>query len=627
MKEYFGRIKFQFVLLMLMLFFYALCRVLFFYFNKGILINVDYTDVLVAEWYGIPFDLSAIIYLSSLFILVNLLPVGIYKKKWVRVFQKYSFIIPNSLGILANCGDFSYFEFIHKRTTFDVFNLMTTQTSMSELLPLFIKDYWYIFLITIILVVVLIFAYNKLFDKIVIHSFSQEIRSKEFIYKNIAFVFCMGLSVVGMRGGLQLIPIGIINAGDHVESSKIPLVLNTPFSLMASSQLSNLEEKKYFTREVCDSIFQPCSPALQQGQFNKMNVVFLILESFSRDYTGLARKESYTPFLDSLMNESYTFTNAYSNGERSIEGIPAILSSLPSFEYSYLNTPYANNTITSIAKILKSKGYSSSFFHGGNNGTMNFDTYAKQAGFDEYFGRTEYGNDKDYDGSWGIWDEPFLQRYATELSKMKQPFVSSLFTVSSHHPFAVPDQYKEVYKGGGLPIYKTIQYTDHALKMFFDKVKNEQWFDSTLFVITADHTGTFEKWNEAIGFQIPLLFYKHNSSLKAFDSVVVQQVDIMKGVLSYLNYDERIFSFGNNPFDKNSPHFAVRYYGREFLYFYDNTLLRYNEQTVSANKFRIAGQELIAGDKNQKDQIEINRLKALIQQYNYSLINNKLECK
>ena len=68
---------------------------------------------------------------------------------------------------------------------------------------------------------------------------------------------------------------------------------------------------------------------------------------------------------------------------------------------------------------------------------MGFNSYCKMAGFDEYYGRDEYNNEKDFDGEWGIWDEPFLENFSDQLSNKKEPFMSTVFTLNTHHPFTI----------------------------------------------------------------------------------------------------------------------------------------------------------------------------------------------
>ena len=129
----------------------------------------------------------------------------------------------------------------------------------------------------------------------------------------------------------------------------------------------------------------------------------------------------------------------------------------------------------------------------------------------------EYGTRKDFDGLWGIWDHKFLDFYAEGLNKMQQPFVSSIFTITSHHPYKVPKDYRQQFskKEGEHPMYSCVQYTDYSLKLFFDKVKKSSWYNNTLFVITADHTNysKLKKYKNSMGiFRVPIIIDKNLSN-------------------------------------------------------------------------------------------------------------------
>jgi len=438
-----------------------------------------------------------------------------------------------------------------------------------------------------------------------------------------------GLSILSVRGGFQLIPIGIIDAGNFVKPPYIPLVLNTPFCIIKSGELYTLDEKKYMSEEEANALVNPIKKyAYPDADFKKLNVVVIIVESLSKEYTKLGKRKSYTPFLDSLMDKSFVYTNAFSNGKRSIEGIPAIVASIPSFQSDYISTVYSNDKIMSLASVLKTKGYTSSFFHGGTNGTMNFNGFCATAGYDKYFGRNEYNNEKDYDGNWGIWDEPFLQRMAKELDEQTQPFLSTVFTLSSHHPFIVPEPYKNKFPEGKLPINKCISYADYSLKQFFNTAQKSKWFANTLFVITADHTGNSEDvlyGNSYGNYQIPLFFYLPGNSLKGYDTIVAQQADIMPTTLAMLKYNQPFFAFGNNLMDstQNKNRFAVNYYNNVYQYFSNDEMSQFNgEKLLGLYNYRTDSTLAVNIIKERK--VSDEKIKAFIQQYNNRVIHNRL---
>jgi phosphoglycerol transferase MdoB-like AlkP superfamily enzyme len=330
------------------------------------------------------------------------------------------------------------------------------------------------------------------------------------------------------------------------------------------------------------------------------------------------------------MHEAMTFNHAFANAKKSIDGIPAILASLPTLmPASYVSSPYGSNKLNSIAGILKSKGYTSAFFHGGNNGTMNFDNFTMLTGFDKYYGRKEYPRD-DYDGHWGVFDEPFYYFFADKCSAMKQPFVTAFFSLSSHHPYNLPAKFKDRFPKGDLPIHESIGYADYSLQCFFEKAKTTDWYQNTLFVITADHTGPSSKisYNTKAGmFRVPIVFYHPGGTLRGWSDQVTQQTDIVPGILDYLHYDEPFVAFGNSMFDSTNTPFAVNFTGDVFQAI-DNELLMQFDGTETTGCYYYRKDSLLQDnvvDMNDTSQVRLNKsLESLLQQYNNSLIKNEL---
>src|SRR5690606_23551254 len=294
-----------------------------------------------------------------------------------------------------------------------------------------------------------------------------------------------------------------------------------------------------------------------------------ILESFSREYIGSfnpgldeGNYKGYAPFLDSLKKHSLAFDNAYANGRKSIEALPSVISSIPGINEPFVLGYYSGNRINSIGGLLKQKGYHTSFFHGAPNGSMGFSSYIKMAGIDHYYGKNEYNNDADFDGIWGIWDEPFLQYFARTLNTFPQPFFSAVFSLSSHHPFEVPEQYEGKFPKGTLPVHQGIGYTDMALKKFFAAASKMPWYKNSLFVITADHSTVawHDEYKTSLGaFAIPILIFDPSGELKGEVKQPVQQIDIMPSLLNYLNFDKPYFAFGSDMINYGPGNFVIQY--------------------------------------------------------------------
>jgi len=636
-KWYTGNILLVMILrLLVVLLLLYLSRIVFYLFNLGYFSNLGIREVLRLSVIGLRFDLSALLIFNFPYILMNLLPFRFRFNRVYQVFANGFFYLINTFLLLSNIVDTIYFRFTLKRMTSDIFTYLTVGGDFGKLVPQFVHDFWYVGIVFAMLIVLMVFLTRRFavsqatgkgggFRYAVIHSFF--------------LVILGGLAIIGIRGGLQLRPIGLVTPGNYTVAKNIPLVLNTPFSLVKSFNHEKLRTISWFRNEnelakVYTPVHQP-----KHTDFKNYNVMIIIMESFSREHIGLLNREldngryqGFTPFMDSLIGCGFYF-DAYANGKTSIQGIPAILSGIPSLmNESFIQSEYAAGKYTSIAGLLKPRGYATAFFHGGTNGTMGFDSYTKLVGFDHYYGRSEYHNEKDYDGKWGIRDEEFFQYTAKTINGMKQPFVAALFSLSSHHPYYVPSRYVNIFRTGKLPIQQSIMYADFSLGRFFHTVQHMPWYRNTLFVITADHTseGYYPYYQSDIGqYAIPLLFFKPGSDLHGRGSAVAQQTDIMPTVLGYLGYDRKYLAYGNDLFDstRNCRTFSVHYISGLYGLMTDGYYLEHNGNNCTS-LFNISRDPMMKDNlksKGNKKQEEIEHFfKAYLQQYNNRLIENRM---
>jgi phosphoglycerol transferase MdoB-like AlkP superfamily enzyme len=616
---------------------FTLCRIGFYFFNREFFPEITTTSLLPLMVAGLKFDISAILYTNLLFILLLSLP---FKARFHPAYQatlKWIFIVTNSIALVANVGDFIYFKFTLRRTTFDVFEQFGNEGNMGVLFGRFLFDYWYAVLFWAVCVAILVYGYKK------IGVAGPMIRNKIAYY--VSGVLAMPVIVFfflgGVKGGLWTDhrPLTLSDAGEYVNDPKdISLVLNTPFCIYRTTGKTQIKKVKYFTDETAlDAIYTPLHKPHESESFRKENVVVIILESFSKEFFKTfnpdlegGNYEGYTPFLDSLIQHSKTFQYSFANGRKSIDALPSVISSIPNMGIQYVLSPFSGNKINSLASLLKDKGYHSAFFHGAPNGSMGFESFMRMAGIDEYYGMTEYNNDADYDGWWGIWDHKFLPYTADKLSEFKEPFVSVTFSLSSHHPFSVPKEYQERFKGGPVKLQRCIQYADFSLSQFFKKASKMPWYNNTLFVITADHTSLsqFPEYKSNSGlYAVPILFFKPDHSLKGMETQIVHQADVMPTILDYLNYDKEFIAFGRSAFDTEIPHFAFNAKDNTYQLFEDDYLLIFGgKKTLGLYEFK---KDRMCKHNVMKENAEVvqrleQRIKAIIQQYNNRMIENRL---
>jgi phosphoglycerol transferase MdoB-like AlkP superfamily enzyme len=640
-REYFRGNYYSVVLFRLMIafLFLWLSRILFYVFNTHHFHDLTSGEVFNIFFFGLRFDLSTLLTLNAPFILMMTLPLPWRRFKTFRVVADALFYAGNLTGMALNFADIVYFRFTLKRMTGDIFDFVTKNVEMDVLLPQFIKDFWFYFLMFFAMAAGFIMLAKKI-----------SFRKRKFIngflayyqLQFLAFVITLAVVVIGIRGGLQLKPIGMITAAKYTTPRNVPIILNTPFTILRTVDKQLLNKVDFFDEEELELVFTPVfnpDPAVSNSDsiptFRKKNVIIIVMESLSSEHVGAFNRHlddypGFTPFLDSLMEHSLVY-NGFANAKQSIEGIPAIVASLPGLtDRSFINSIYIGNTINSLASLLGKNGYQTSFFHGGTNGTMNFDRFANLSGFEQYHGRSEYDDDADFDGRWGIFDEPFFQYFAKNLDNTAEPFFSVFLSLSAHHPYTIPEKYAGKFRRGNLAIQESIMYADHALKRFFETAAEMSWYENTIFVITADHTSEayLSQYQTRIGtYRIPIVFFSPTGKLHGNPDANAAQVDIMPSLLHHLHYDKPFVAFGENIFETNSQSFAVTYLNGIYQLIRQPYMLEFNGEKSLA-LYQVEDSVMMRRNLNgrKKEQAaEMERLlKAYIQQYYNRLIENRM---
>ena len=576
---------------------------------------------------GLLFDTSAIIYTNALYILLMLLP---FRQNGYQQFCKWLYLIINGIALAMNLADSVYFQYTMRRTTTTVFSEFSNEGNLGSIIGTEFIHHWYLVLLFVGIMWLLwrLYAMPK----------------KQHPLNMASLILVVPLCIAGIRGGFTTAvrPITISNANQYAQRpTDAALVLNTPFSMIRTIGKNVFVVPHYFESEAeMEAIYTPVHHSLSPppSPLTSKNVVVLIVESFGREYIGALNKDleggrykGYTPFTDSLISKSITFRYSFCNGRKSIDGMPSILSSIPMFVEPFFLTPASMNDYTGLAGILATEGYETAFFHGAQNGSMGFQAFAQKTGFQKYFGRTEYEaahGTADFDGTWAIWDEPFMQYYAEEMSKMKQPFMTALFTASSHHPFVIPEKYAKDFPEGTLPIHKCIRYTDMAIRKFFETVQKQPWFANTIFVMTSDHTNQSdhaEYQTDLGGFCSPIIIYAPSASGGMQDKIA-QQIDILPTVLGLLGYHKNYLGFGidvlNTPAEDT---WAVNYLNGIYQYVKYGYVLQFdgtNTKAIYSLDDRLMKNNL-KGKIEVQSQMELE-LKAIIQQYMERMSQNRL---
>lgn len=600
----------------------SITRFVFYIYNSTSFTLVGLSDYFVGIW----FDMITIGLLFIPYYALFLLPIPIHENKIHRIFFKLLFHATNSLIIAFNLVDAGYFRYTNKRSTFDLFTTVGTGNDMNQLWLTFLKDFWPLVVIFILLIVISELLYRKT-EKFMRNRYQRNFKGQLF-----SFIIVVPVMFIIGRGGFGLKPVGIIEASNYTSPENTSFIVNTPFTLIKTIDQKGIEVKDYFSEEECNKIFNPIRTSQPQNILpDGTNVMIILLESFGTEFIGTYNHgESYTPFLDSLLGESFYFEYGFANGKKSIEAIPSIIASIPTLmDAPYIHSPYGNNQINALPKILKKHGYSSAFYHGATNGSMSFDGFAKICGYDQYVGRTEYNNEEHSDMTWGILDEYFNPWTAQEMSKLPEPFFATLFTLSSHHPYFIPKHMRTKVKQGSQQLCASLNYGDIALRKFFEEAKKQPWYDNTLFVVLADHspasiTPLFSQRTHL--YRIPIAFYHPKGLLKKGKSTkIFQQLDIYPTLLDLLNIDESYYSYGTSLYQQPERE-AFAYMEGSYFYFRDNFMLTFTGEQVR-NLYNYKSDDMPPIDSlnyySSESKNYERRLKGIIQRYNQDLIRNQ----
>jgi len=617
--------------LLLVYLFFTITRLLFLIANFSFFDQFSWGQLASTFAYGLLCDTAAIIYFNGIFLLLYLLPIPYRSHPTYQKTLDALLIIGTSLALSLNLIDISYFAIAKQRSGLELINM---KQDLLYVMPAFLMDYWFLFILLLLFLYAFIKLNNQWAGRVTNGPENWSLRG--YTFHTLLFLLWSGLLLMGARGSFYGKPLRTVDATYFVHPKLTPVVTNTPLEVVTTIANNDIPRYKYFTEKKKQQYIQPIKQYDQQPNGTKQNVVIIILESFAKEYIGyFNRGKGYTPFFDSLCKKGVAFQHSYANGIHSIDALPAILSGIPALlSTPYLNSTFQTNRINSIGKLLREEmGYATSFYHGGQRNTMSFNQYIRTSDHGDYYSLEQYPKkEEDWDESWGIYDEPYLQYFARQLKQEKQPFCSAVFTLSSHHPYNVPAKYQDSLPKGEIPIHQSIAYADHSLKRFFKTASQMDWYDNTLFIITADHTSETSPKKELYQtsykkFAVPIVLYNHGLEKLPDTSRIVQQIDILPTVLDYSGYPKPFYALGHSVFDTSSEGYAVQ---RHYNYYQmiDHPMLLAHDGQKVRYLYNIKQdpllQERLDTAKVTKSKPIKNKLKAVLQEFSTRLHRNEL---
>ena len=548
-------------LILLLLLFTAL-RGLLLAYNHEMMGNTEATHFLEAFFNGLRFDLRVSIYLLlPLFLALLYAPWRNFRHlmlSWL--------VASSSLSGLLGIIELDFYREFHQRLNSIVFQYLNEDPSTV------ISMLWHGFP-----VIKLLLAWLLLSGLCYLAFSSLEQRTRQFsarptatgITEYAVFGLCLILAVVAARGTLRQGP--PLRWGDAYTTPAMfanHLGLNPVLSLYTAAKTTysahreniwpnslDSQQATEITRQLIltanDQLIDADSAALRRvftpapnTQLPIKNVVVILMESFAGRYVGaLGSAEQITPYFDQLSQEGLLFTQFFSNGTHTHQGMFASMAcfpNLPAFEY-LMQSPEGGHDFSGLPQLLSSQGYQDAYVYNGDFAWDNQQGFFSNQGMTHFIGRNDYINPVVSDPTWGVSDQDMFQRAVQELNQLQgpKPFYALLQTLSNHTPYALPEQLPitPVTGHGSLDQHLTaMRYSDWALGHFFEQAKQQPWYQDTLFVVLGDHGfGTPESLTDMdlYRFHVPMLLLAPGIQEKfgTTNAITATQVDMVPTII------------------------------------------------------------------------------------------------
>lgn len=567
--------KLLFTLLKMMVFLlvlFALMRIVFVmkYWSLVAVDEIPFGEIMKGFWSALPLDIATASFMLALPAIYMFVSYAIDKETLFAPLRWYFYLMV-AVYNLAAFGDIgiygewrtklSYRALLYLQNPSEVIN--TAETEHTLLLIVL----WSVFTV----------LFCWLYTKLVEPDFT-EMEEKEDYKPNVyvlsgSFVLVLGMLFLGMRGGLNEIP--ITSSKVYYSSHKFAneMCVNPAYYLVENILNSKkVETRAHFNymdmesaKRRTESLHEfACDSTVNILKIERPNIVVILLESWSADLIeSLGGEPGITPNFRELEKDGLLFTNIYASANRSQHAMSSLFGGLPGMPVTTItNHPDKYYAVPSLVKKMDSIGYHTSFYFGGELNYGNILSYLRYNEFDEIVEGKDI-NEGFFKGKLGYHDTDVMPWYVEQLSRYEQPFFSTLFTQSSHSPYDYPKIFEEIeWPAIEKQYVNSGYYTDIAIGMFMEKAKQQEWYDSTLFVFVADHSHATYKNHRMESFdhhKIPMLIYGEplQDSLRGmtFDKIC-GNTDLPATILAQLGMKHDEFIWSKDVFGKCYKPFA-----------------------------------------------------------------------
>ncbi len=474
-----------FQLLLLFFLIFQIGRLYFLIYNLDALPNGFWVTWGKTTFHGLRLDFSASAYCISVFLLVGIFEILL--KRPFLLLQKVMMMMILIIIVLITLADPELFQKWGNKFNSQVLVYISHPLEMALSAG---ATNWLKTLLFAIILIAVIFK---------IYQLNLKVLKSELNFKGIYLILLltmMSLNFILIRGGIGIATISqssAIYSDKSIENAAaINSLWNAVYFVFTNSDQIYGKNLNYLSERDANNLFkdqlisQP--DTLHLLNTSRPNIIIVMLESFtanaSKFFTG---NNNHTPFLDSIGNQNLSFVRCYASGDRTEKGLVTVISGYPAQPSSSIIVfPDKILKLPSISKSLKLEGYKNYFFYGGDAEFASMKAFLLVQQFDAIIDKQSFKS-SELTSKWGAHDEYLYAKVIDEFSNVKSPFFATIMSLSSHEPFDVPYQDKNLKKDEWYGLKNSIEYADKCVFDFVENCKKQSWYDRTLIVLVADH--------------------------------------------------------------------------------------------------------------------------------------------
>lgn len=318
------------------------------------------------------------------------------------------------------------------------------------------------------------------------------------------------------------------------------------------------------------------------GIAKNKNVIVISIESLqSFVINEKVDGEEITPFLNELIDDSYYFNNFYHQTAQGKTSDSEFIVNNSFFGKASGAVFFTNsgNEYDALPEIIKKNGYYSSVMHANDKSFWNRDIMYQALGYDHFYDIDYYDVNEFNSIGWGLKDKEFFEQSISLLKSQPEPYYTKFITLTNHFPFELSeeDQLINQFNSNSQTLNRyvtTVRYTDEALKVFFDRLKEEGLYENSIFIIYGDHYGISDLHKKAMAMflgkeeitpfdhiqlqKVPMYVHIPGHNKHKVKSTVSAQIDVKPTIMHLLGIEEKgDIAFGVDLFSPERDSFAV----------------------------------------------------------------------